>query len=59
MEKSSRDLSSVGDILHRGGTILKTARSERFSTEEGVKRAKIILDTFGIEALIVIGGDGS
>ena len=53
------NLSSVGDILHRGGTILKTARSERFSTEEGVKRAKIILDTFGIEALIVIGGDGS
>ena len=52
-------LSSVGDILHRGGTILKTARSERFSTEEGVKRSKIILDTFGIDALIVIGGDGS
>ena len=52
-------LSSVGDILHRGGTILKTARSERFSTEEGVKRSKVILDTFGIDALIVIGGDGS
>jgi 6-phosphofructokinase len=53
------NLSSVGDILHRGGTILKTARSERFSTEEGVKRSKVILDTFGIDALIVIGGDGS
>ena len=52
-------LSSVGDILHRGGTILKTARSERFSTEEGVKRSKVILGTFGIDALIVIGGDGS
>ncbi len=52
-------LSSVGDILHRGGTILKTARSERFSTEEGVKRSKVILDTFGIDTLIVIGGDGS
>lgn len=52
-------LSSVGDILHRGGTILKTARSERFSTEEGVKRSKVIIDTFGIDALIVIGGDGS
>lgn len=52
-------LSSVGDILHRGGTILKTARSERFSTEEGVKRSKVILDTFGIDALIIIGGDGS
>ncbi|MBF1151724.1 MAG: 6-phosphofructokinase [[Eubacterium] sulci] len=53
------NLSSVGDILHRGGTILKTARSERFSTEEGVKRSKVILGTFGIDALIVIGGDGS
>ena len=52
-------LSSVGDILHRDGTILKTARSERFSTEEGVKRSKVILGTFGIDALIVIGGDGS
>ena len=52
-------LSSVGDILHRGGTILKTARSERFSTEEGVKRSKVILGTFGIDVLIVIGGDGS
>lgn len=52
-------LSSVGDILHRGGTVLKTARSERFSTEEGVKRAKVILGTFGIDALVVIGGDGS
>ena len=58
-EIEQMSLSSVGDILHRGGTILKTARSERFSTEEGVKRAKIILDTFGIEELIVIGGDGS
>ena len=58
-EIEQMNLSSVGDILHRGGTILKTARSERFSTEEGVKRAKIILDTFGIDALIVIGGDGS
>lgn len=53
------NLSSVGEILHRGGTILKTARSERFSTEEGVKRSKVILGTFGIDALIVIGGDGS
>lgn len=58
-EIKQMNLSSVGDILHRGGTILKTARSERFSTEEGVKRSKVILDTFGIDALIVIGGDGS
>lgn len=53
------ELSSVGDILHRGGTILKTARSARFNSEEGVKRAKVILETFGIEALVVVGGDGS
>ena len=58
-EIEQMSLSSVGDILHRGGTVLKTARSERFSTEEGVKRAKVILGTFGIDALVVIGGDGS
>lgn len=50
---------SVGDILQRGGTILKTARSERFLTEEGQRRAAENLDTFGIEALIIIGGNGS
>lgn len=49
----------VADILHRGGTILKTARSQRFMTEEGLKQALIVLDTFGIEGLVVIGGDGS
>lgn len=58
-EIEQMSLSSVGDILHRGGTVLKTARSERFGTEEGVKRAKVILGTFGIDALVVIGGDGS
>lgn len=58
-EIEQMSLSSVGDILHRGGTVLKTARSERFSTEEGVKRVKVILGTFGIDALVVIGGDGS
>lgn len=58
-EIEQMSLSSVGDILHRGGTVLKTARSERFSTEEGVKRAKVILGTFDIDALVVIGGDGS
>ena len=50
---------SVGDILQRGGTILRTARSERFMTEEGQKHAVDILETFGIEGLVVIGGDGS
>lgn len=52
-------MSSVGDILHRGGTILRTARSERFKTEEGQKHAMNVLEAFGIEGLVVIGGDGS
>ena len=51
--------SSVGDILQRGGTMLKTARSERFRTEEGQEKAMQMLETFGIEGLIIIGGDGS
>ena len=53
------DRSSVGDILQRGGTMLKTARSERFRTPEGQEKAVQMLETFGIEGLIVIGGDGS
>lgn len=53
------DRSSVGDILQRGGTILRTARSERFITEEGQAKAISMLSTFGIEGLVVIGGDGS
>lgn len=51
--------TSVSDIIQRGGTILKTARSEEFKTEEGRKRAFNVLKVFGIEGLIVIGGDGS
>lgn len=53
------DMSSVGDILHRGGTILHTARSERFRTEEGQTHAVNVLAAFGIQGLVVIGGDGS
>jgi 6-phosphofructokinase 1 len=49
----------VADILHKGGTILRTARSDRFMTPEGRKQALMILDTFEIEGLCVIGGDGS
>ena len=52
-------MSSVGDILHRGGTILRTARSERFKTEEGQKHAMNVLEAFGIEGIVVIGGDGT
>ena len=58
-ELKQMDRSSVGDILHRGGTMLKTARSERFKTPEGIERGAEMLRTFGIEGLVVIGGDGS
>lgn len=51
--------SSVSDIIHRGGTILHTARSEEFKTEEGRKKAAGILKVFGIQGVVVIGGDGS
>ncbi|TDT63735.1 6-phosphofructokinase [Fonticella tunisiensis] len=51
--------SSVSDIIQRGGTILRTARSEEFRTPEGRKKAYNVLKVFGIEGLVVIGGDGS
>lgn len=50
---------SVSDIIQRGGTILRTARCEEFKTEEGRKRGANILKAFGIDGLVVIGGDGS
>jgi 6-phosphofructokinase 1 len=53
------DRASVGGILHRGGTVLKTARSDRFKTEEGRKTALSKMRDAGIEGLVVIGGDGS
>jgi len=49
----------VGNIIHRGGTILKTARSERFRTPEGRKAAYESLLAFDIEACIAIGGNGT
>lgn len=52
-------LGSVGGILQRGGTILQTARSERFKTEEGLREALNRLEEAGIDALVVIGGEGS
>jgi 6-phosphofructokinase 1 len=50
---------SVGNILQRGGTILKTARSEAFRTKEGRERAFQNLKKTGIDGLVAIGGDGS
>lgn len=53
------NVSSVADIIHKGGTILGTARSTEFKNPEGQKRGAQILKDYGIEGLIVIGGDGS
>jgi len=53
------DASSVGDIIHRGGTKLLTARSEEFRTTEGRQKAYENLMAHGVEGLVVIGGDGS
>ncbi|HEX8334351.1 MAG TPA: 6-phosphofructokinase, partial [Segetibacter sp.] len=50
---------SVANIIQRGGTILKTARSKEFSTEEGRKLAYENLSKRGINGLVIIGGDGS
>lgn len=50
---------SVGNIIQRGGTILKSARSEEFRTAEGRKKAFENLRNEGIEALVAIGGDGT
>ena len=52
-------ISSVGDIIHRGGTILRTARSEKFMTAEGLAKAMNILNVFKIDGLVAIGGDGT
>ncbi|TFD92497.1 MULTISPECIES: 6-phosphofructokinase [Jeotgalibacillus] len=53
------ELGSVGDIIHRGGTKLYSARCEEFKTPEGQKKGIEQLKKFGIEGLVVIGGDGS
>ena len=50
---------SVGDILQRGGTILKTARSAHFQTPEGMEQAYQTIKKLKIEDLVVIGGNGS
>lgn len=53
------ELGSVGDIIHRGGTILFSARCEEFKTDAGQQKGIEQLEKFGIDALVVIGGDGS
>ncbi len=51
--------STVSNIIHRGGTILKTARSKRFMTPEGMQTAVETLQKHHLDGFIVIGGDGS
>lgn len=50
---------SVSDIVQRGGTFLKTARCPEFTTLEGQRMAAETLEAYGVEGVIVIGGDGS
>lgn len=53
------DANSVAHILNRGGTILYTARSAEFRTEEGRKKAVATCKLLGIEGIVAIGGDGT
>lgn len=61
IENDIVDLSvrSVSDIIHRGGTVLYTARSPLFKTDEGVTIAVENCKKLGIDGIVVIGGDGS
>lgn len=51
--------TDVSDIIQRGGTILKTARSKEFMTDEGMEKAYCEIEKHGIEGLVLIGGDGT
>lgn len=53
------DRHSVSDIIQRGGTILRTARSEEFRTPEGRQKAINVIKVLKIDGIVVIGGDGS
>ena len=53
------DARSVNHIINKGGTFLKSARSDRFRTEEGRKEAYNQLKKHNIDALVLIGGDGT
>ncbi len=58
-EMSEMGPRSVSETLQKGGTILQTARCLEFKTEEGVNKAIEIARVFGLDGLVVIGGDGS
>lgn len=53
------NLRSVSDIIHRGGTMLYTARCPEFKTQEGVQKAVDVCKEVGLDGIVVIGGDGS
>lgn len=53
------NLRSVSDIITRGGTILYSARCPEFKTEEGLQKAVATCKKFGIDGMVIIGGDGS
>ena len=53
------NLRSVSDIITRGGTILYSARCPKFKTEEGLQKAVATCKKFGIDGMVIIGGDGS
>ena len=58
-ETYEMNLRSVSEIIHRGGTVLYTARCLEFKTEEGQRKGAEMCEKLGIDALVVIGGDGS
>ena len=58
-ETYEMNLRSVSEIIHRGGTVLYTARCLEFKTEEGQRKGADMCQKLGIDALVVIGGDGS
>ena len=53
------EAKDVSDIIQKGGTILQTARCPEFRTEEGQKRGAEVCRKYGIDGIVVIGGDGS
>ncbi|HAQ40304.1 MAG TPA: 6-phosphofructokinase [Clostridiales bacterium] len=58
-ESIEMNLSSVADIIHRGGTVLGSARSEEFQEQEGFNKALKNIKYLGIDGLVTIGGDGT
>jgi len=58
-EIEAMNVRTVSNIIHRGGTILKSARSQEFMTSEGMQKAYEQLQIHGIDSLVAIGGDGT